>query len=340
MNKLLTLLIVCAAFFANAQTELEQAKANLAAAEVKLAEQQANVDAAAANVATLTPPVIWKKKQSLGVSLSSLGLINWVAGGVNSNAVSAFGNISRNYKKDNISWDNNLDLAYGLIQNAGEEIRKNDDRIDLLSKFGVGLSPKLSYSSLVNFRSQFAPGFNFAEDADSAGNRPVISRFLAPATIVASTGFDYKLTDFLSIYLSPATGKFTIVNDDDIAAQRTYIPNDLDENGDPFYNANFRPEFGAFFKATLDKDLTKKINIKSTLDLFNNLTDANKENRRNTDVDWIVDLNMQLTSFLNARIFTYTKYDHNQVLAAEAALGNGPAVQLQTMLGIGFNYKF
>lgn len=340
MKKTLTLLLVCAAFFATAQTELEQAKTALLQAQAKLKAEQALVDAAKAKVESLKPVVLWKKGQSLGVSFTSLGLTNWVAGGVNSNAVTAFGNIFRNYKKDNVSWDNNLDLAYGLIQNAGEEIRKNDDRIDLLSKFGLGLSPKLSYSSLVNFRSQFAPGFNFAEDADSAGNRPVISRFLAPATIVASTGFDYKLTDFLSIYLSPATGKFTIVNDDDIAAARTYIPNDLDENGDPYYSANFRPEFGAFFKATLDKDLTKKINIKSTLDLFNNLTDANKDNRLNTDVDWIVDLNMQLTSFLNARIFTYTKYDHNQVLAAETAEGKGPAVQLQRMLGIGFNYKF
>jgi len=185
-----------------------------------------------------------------------------------------------------------------VIQNDGEDIRKNSDRIDLLSKYGYAMGPKLNYSSLVNFRSQFAPGFDFAETPDVNGNRTEISKFLAPATIIASTGFDYKVTDFLSIYLSPATGKFTIVNDDSIAAARAYIPGDVDENGDFFYSENFRPEFGAFFKASLNKDLTKKINVKSTLDLFNNLTDANKDNRFNTDVDWVTDINMKLNSVI------------------------------------------
>ena len=54
------------------------------------------------------------------ITFNSLGLTNWAAGGVSSNSVSALGNIFANYKKDNIEWVNNLDLAYGLIQNEGE----------------------------------------------------------------------------------------------------------------------------------------------------------------------------------------------------------------------------
>ncbi|MGB0851429.1 MAG: hypothetical protein ACPGTP_09280, partial [Bacteroidia bacterium] len=139
---------------------------------------------------------------------------------------------------------------------------------------------------------------------------------------------------------SPATGKFTIVNNDSIAAARSYIPGDKDENGDFYYKENFRPEFGAFFKASLNKDLGKRVNLKSTLDLFNNLTDANKDNRLNTDVDWITDVNMKLTKFLSAKVFTNIKYDHNQIDAIEAELGRGPKMQVQRLLGLGFLYKF
>ena len=340
MKKTLTLLFaITITSVAFAQT-IEAKKQELVAAKAELAAAQSKIAGINAQIAELTPPVIWDKGQSVGIAFSSLGLTNWVEGGVSSNALTTFGNVFRNYKKDKSEWVNNLDLVYGFIQNDGEDIRKNSDRIDLLSKYGYAMGPKLNYSSLVNFRSQVAPGFDFAETPDVQGNRTEISKFLAPATIIASTGFDYKVTDFLSIYLSPATGKFTIVNDDSIAAARAYIPGDVDENGDFFYSENFRPEFGAFFKASLNKDLTKKINVKSTLDLFNNLTDANKDNRFNTDVDWVTDINMKLNRFIDVKVFTYVKYDHNQVLASESLLNRGPKTQFQRLLGLGFNYKF
>ena len=342
MKKTLFLLaIICTVSSAFAQVPtLDSKKKELADAEAALAATKAKIDAVNAEIVALTPPVIWKKGQSVGISFSSLGLTNWVEGGVSSNALTTFGNVFRNYKKDKVEWVNNLDMVYGFVQNEGDDIQKNSDRIDLLSKFGYAMGPKLNYSTLLNFRSQFAPGFDFSQVPDANGNRTEISKFLAPATVIASTGFDYKVTDFLSLYISPATGKFTIVTDDSIAAARTYIPSDRDENGTLFYSENFRPEFGALFKATLKKDLTDIIAIRSTLDLFNNLTDANKANRRNTDVDWATDINMKLTKFLDAKLFTYVKYDHNQVLEADALLNKGPSTQFQRLIGLGFNYKW
>ncbi|PCJ64550.1 MAG: hypothetical protein COA58_12480 [Bacteroidetes bacterium] len=335
------LLVLTFSIAALAQNDsLDVKKKELEVANAEMAAAKAKIDGLNLEIKALTPAKIWAKGGFAGVTFNSLGLSNWVAGGVSSNSIAAFGNIFRNYKKDKIEWVNNLDVAYGFIQNEGSDIRKNDDRIDLLSKAGYGITPKLNYSALLNFKSQFAPGFDYSDETIADADRVEISNFLAPATILASTGFEYKLNDFLSIYLSPATGKFTIVNDDSIAVSRTYIPGDKDEQGNFYYDQNFRPEFGAFFNATLKKDLGKRISIKSTLDLFNNLTDANKDNRLNTDIDWITDVNMKLTKFLDAKIFTNVKYDHNQILATEAALGKGPKTQFQRLFGLGFMYKF
>ena len=88
-------------------------------------------------ITKLTPPEYWKKGGFGALNFNSLGLTNWAAGGVSTNSVTAIGNIYRNYKKDKIEWRNNLDLAYGLIKNNGETLRKNEDKIDFLNSFNL-----------------------------------------------------------------------------------------------------------------------------------------------------------------------------------------------------------
>lgn len=350
MKTKLTILMLCVAFFANAQTELDLAKKSFDAAKKSLAAQQSLVDAAAARVTALTPPVFWKKGGFGALNFNSLGLTNWAAGGVSSNSISALGNIHRNYKKDKVEWVNNLDLAYGLIQNRGQDIRKNEDRIDLLSKGNYGITEKLSYSALVNFRSQFAPGFDFTDETIADADRQEISRFLAPAYITTSLGFNYNFTDYLSVFLSPATGKFTVVSDDTIAAQNIYIPATLNAEGKQFYNDNYRAEFGALMNARFDKDLTKKINLVSTLNLFNNFTDVNTANRVNIDINWETMLNMKLTDYIGISLSATVIHDNdiavplfegsNPILDGEGNPATGPRTQFKRLLGVGFSYKF
>jgi len=336
---LLSLFLFNSAIFAQ-DNALEVKSQELAETQVALEALKAKVDSLKTEVNALTPRKIWSKGGYTGVNFSSLGLTNWVAGGVSSNSITVFGNIFRNYKQRKIEWVNNLDVAYGFIQNDGAALRKNDDRIDLLSKAGYALAPKVNFSGLANFKSQFAPGFQFNDETISDNERVAISKFMSPATLVTSAGFDFKITKHLAIYVSPATGKFTFVMNDSIAAARTYIPDDKDDNGNYYYAEHFRPEFGAYLKATLKKDLTEKIYVKSTLDLFNNLTDANKKNRLNTDIDWITDFNMKLTKYLTAKVFANVKYDHNQVMPSDALLNKGPKAQFQRLIGLGFMYKF
>ena len=346
MKKLIlvfSMVAFCFATFAQ-NNSLESKRTELAAAQAKLDAAKAAVDALNADIAALTPPDIWKKGGFSALNFNSLGLTNWAAGGVNSNSMTALGNLFANYKEGNKEWINNLDLAYGLIQNAGEGIRKNEDKIDFLSKGGLKATEKLNYAALVNLKSQFAPGFDFSDATIADEDRKAISKFLAPAFVLASVGADYKVTDYFSVYLSPATGKFTIVADDSIAAQDIYIPALLDDNGDRFYQNTFRSEFGALVNLLFQKDLTERINLKSGLNLFNNYTDPNKANRKNIDVDWQTMLNMKLTDYIGASLFTHVIHDNDIAVPilddAGASIGSGPRTQFKRLLGVGFSYKF
>ncbi len=341
---LLFILFGCTLIATAQDNSLETKKKELEAAKTELEAAKAKVNGLKADVASLTPPIIWKKGGFSAVNFNSLGLSNWAAGGVNSNSINLLGNVFANYKKDKVEWVNNLDLAYGLVQNVGEGIRKNEDKIDLLTKVGVRATKKLNYAALFNFKSQFDKGYDFSNPAIDDDDRPVISKFLAPAFILASIGMDYKATDYLSLYVSPATGKFTIVNDDSIAAKNIYIPATVDDAGVQFYTNNFRAEFGALVSATFNKDLTQKINLKSTLNLFNNYTDKNAANRENVDVNWETMLNMKLTDYIGVSLFTHVIHDNDIAVAIydenDIQIGAGPRTQFKRLLGVGFSYKF
>jgi hypothetical protein len=345
MRNLLIYSLVFLSLTAVAQDKtLEEKKEELKEAQAHLDAAKAAVDALKAEVKALTPVEPWEKGAFTALNFNSLGLTNWAAGGVNSNSITALGNVYANYKEGKIRWENNLDLAYGLIQNAGESLRKNEDKIDLSSKAGIRASNKLNYAVLANLKTQFAPGFDFTDATIADEDRQAISKFFAPAFILASVGADYRVTDYFSIYASPATGKFTIVADDSIAAQNIYIPATLDKNGNRFYSNAFRAEFGALVNMALQKDLTDRINLRTILNLFNNYTDINRDNRKNIDVDWQTTLNMKLTEYIGASLFTHVIHDNDIAVPlfneAGTQIGSGPRTQLKRLLGVGFSYKF
>lgn len=67
---------------------------------------------------------------SLNVNQGSLS--NWSAGGENfSLSINTFLNTYAFYKKGKNSWDNNLDLAYGILKTTSLGSRKSSDIIDL-----------------------------------------------------------------------------------------------------------------------------------------------------------------------------------------------------------------
>lgn len=293
---------------------------------------------------TLKADTLWRLGGFFGVNFNQVGLTNWAAGGENSFSVAGIFSGTANYKKGTISWDNSLDLGYGLLKSGDSPFRKNEDKIDLNSKLGALAKGKFYYSALLNAKSQFANGFNFPNDS------VIVSRFAAPAFITIALGMDYKPNDFFSLFVSPATGKFTIVNDQRLAdlgsfgvkaAEYSLTDSSLLTNG-----RKIRAEFGASLRAQYKQDVTKYLNISTTLSLFNNYTDPKPENRGNVDINWETLITIKSGKLLTTSIYTNLIYDHDiniptyqKINGEKVQVGQGPKTQFKEVIGVGISYK-
>ena len=132
----------------------------------------------------------WKKGGIYGLNISQGSLSNWAAGGDDfSLSVNSLLSLYAFYKKDKHSWDNTFDFNLGYVNTTSLGSRKNDDRFDLLSKYGYALKPKLNLAGLVNLRSQFFKGYTFSDNVQTLS-----SNFMAPGYLLLSLGLDYKPT--------------------------------------------------------------------------------------------------------------------------------------------------
>lgn len=258
----------------------------------------------------------WKKGGMFSANFSQISLTNWAAGGKSSMSGVFMINSFANYKKDSLSWDNTVDFSYGFLKEDDNDLVKSSDKIDINSKLGYNTGSNWNYAALVNFKSQFAPGYKYPRTDDDAA----ISKFLAPAYLNFALGMDYK-TKSMSLFLSPATGKFTIVNDDALSAAGNY-------GVDP--GKKFRSELGALVKFQANKEILKNVTAQTKLDLFSNYF----HNPQNIDVDWSVLINMKVNEYLSANLVTQLIYDD------DIRIDGKRRIQFMEMFGVGLSVKF
>ena len=299
-----------------------------------------------ADTAKLNTPVdtSWKHAGFTSLSFTQVSLSNWAAGGEDAYSAVIMFSIFENYAKDKTAWDNSLDLAYGLIKSGDADVRKNEDKIDLNTKYGYKAFGKFFYSALANFKSQFTAGYNYPDDST------VISQFAAPAYIIIALGLDYKPSNYFSAFISPATGKYTLVMDRQLADAGAYGVDaaEYDISGHRTKEGkNIRPEFGAYFRAKFQKDLATNFNLSSTLNLFDNYTDRDKNNQANIDVNWETMLALKAGKWITATLFTNLIYDDNidlptyeTINGVKTITGSGPKTQFKEVFGIGVSFKF
>lgn len=264
----------------------------------------------------------WKTGGILNLNLGQGSQSNWAAGGDDfSFSLASYLGLHAFYKKDKYSWDNTLDLNYGMINTTSLGTRKNDDRIDLLSKIGYALSPKLNVAALFNFRSQFSKGYNYKSD----GSKELLSNFLSPGYILISLGLDYKPVKGLSIFVSPITSRWTIVNNDSLSAKGVYgvTPGKKVKN-----------EIGAFASINYLTNLDKTIVYNGRLDLFSNY----EHNPQNVDIIWNNMFTAKLSKLLTASLALNLVYDDDIKLFGPNH--NSPALQLKSLIALGLSVKF
>lgn len=269
------------------------------------------------------PASNWKKGGDFTLNFSQVQFSNWAAGGKNSvSGVSLF-NYAANYAKDRINWDNGLNLGYGLLKEGTNDLIKSEDKMDLSSKLGYKVSEesKWLYSGLFNFRSQFANGYKYP-DIDNK-----ISALFSPAYITMALGADYKPSDNFSLFLSPLSSKFTIVNDEELSAIGAF-------GVDP--NKKFRSEFGGSLKSELKFPVVENVDVQTVLGLFSNYL----HNPENIDVNWDFRVNMKINEFLSANFITNMIYDDDIKIVLDADGNTGRRVQWKQLFGAGLSFKF
>ena len=153
----------------------------------------------------------WKKGGITNLNLAQTSLVNWNAGGQNSMALNGFFSLFATYADEKYVWENTLDLGYGLLQQKSYGLMKTDDRIDLMSRYGRKAFKDFYYAGLLNFKTQFMPGYNYPNDSVK------ISNFMAPGYLFAAVGLNYIPNQYYNAFVSPLKGKMTFVLDDELS---------------------------------------------------------------------------------------------------------------------------
>lgn len=280
--------------------------------------------------------------QELGWKTGGIGTLNftnttlsqyWQAGGQNTITIVGLVNLFANNEKERTAWDNNLDMAYGVIRqgkkvgNVVPNFLKNEDRLDFTSKYGYKITEPLRLATLLNFRTQFAPGLKDPLDINSA----LISDFLAPAYLNWGVGLDYKPNDDFSVYFSPLNAKWTYVGVDSLIGN--YMPAKYATD-----NQNLRTELGAYLNARYRRDIVENISWQTKVDLFTNYL----ENFGNIDVNWENLFAAQINKYITTSFFTQLLYDDDikfDIVNEPSAAAKGPRTQFKTVLGVGLVYK-
>ncbi len=276
------------------------------------------------SVAQTDSTKLWKRGGVLALNFTQASFSNWAAGGVNSVSGQTLFNLFANYKKGSTTWDNTLDMAYGLLQQGKSSlIRKTDDKFDFTSKYGRYAFAKVwYYSILFNFKTQFSPGYTYPNDTTQSR----ISDMLAPGYALLAIGLDYKPNDAFSLFISPFTGRTTIVTAPLLSEVGAFGVKP---------GETLRNEFGGYLRAQYRKDIMTNVNLATKLELFSNYLDR----PQNVDLNWEVLLSMKVNKYLSASINTQMIYDHDITILREDG-SSGPALQFREVLGIGFSAKF
>ena len=268
-----------------------------------------------------TIPQVWKKGGIYTINLSQGSLSNWAAGGDNfSISVNSYLGLHAFYKKGHHSWDNTFDFNLGYVNTTSLGARKNDDRLDILSKYGHRLTEKLNLAGLVNFRSQLFDGYTYSDD-----KKTFSSAFLSPAYLIVSPGIDWKPDGYFSLFVSPITARWVIVKDDTLSAKGVY-------GVDPGEHSIL--EFGAFLTANYLRDLSPNVTYKARLDLFSNY----RHNPKNIDVFMTNMLALKISKVFSASWNIDLIYDDDVRIFGENQ--SSAALQVKSIIGFGLQLKF
>ncbi len=268
----------------------------------------------------------WTITGNINAGFSQVALFNWAPGGDNVIGINALGFLRATYDKKKLNWTSIVDAGFGMQKIADNDFRKNDDRLELNSQLSYKATKHWYYSVMMNFRSQFGPGYEYPTDS----TRVKLSKWLSPSFLTIGIGMDYKPMEWFNLFLSPITSKTVFVLDNTTLDATRY---GIAEGEMVFQN------MGAFLSARLNKEVVKNVTVNTQLNLFSNYL----QDPQNIDINWLTSINLKVNKFLSVAILTELVYDHDIDVPKTRKDGTtylGKGTQFREVLSIGLGYQF
>lgn len=271
---------------------------------------------------------MWKSNGSTNIQFSQSYLSDWVAGGENSLTALSVLKYNKSLVYGKRIWDNDFEYKLGYIKAGEGPLQKNEDKLEINSKYGHVAFNNWYYSFLFNFKTQFLRGYDYPNDSIP------ISGFLSPGYLVFSFGLDYKPNKNLTFLISPITSKFTLFADTSNYDQ-TRFGVGIDEK--------IKKEIGAYIKTVSVLKIGKNIVLENKVNFFTNYID----NPQNIDIDWEATLNFQLNEYIKFSLNGHAIYDddveipvYEEIDGIKTKTGITKNLQWKEIFSIGFIYKF
>lgn len=281
----------------------------------------------------------WEKVNKVGLDFTQIAFVNWSAGGNNSISGLVKGHFIRGYKYNNMKWNSELIMRYGLNKQENQDVRKTDDVILLNSTIGYRKDSISNwfYGGKFTFQTQFANGYSYP-NVEKA-----ISKLFAPAYVFVGIGTEYARKDLgFTIYLSPLTQKTTLVLDKRLSNEGAFGVEKAiyDTDGTLLRNGGkSRTELGALITGQFKREIAKNMILDTRATLYSDY--INKFG--NIDIDWFSNIEMTVNKYVKANVGLHIIYDDDIKSKKEengTQVTRGPKLQLKQIIGVGVLYTF
>ncbi len=268
-----------------------------------------------------SPNSYYLSKGKITTLLNQSQYRNWIAGGVNNLSLTLILDYDFILNKGDLEWINRIDGAYGLVKNQNEDIKKNEDRLELYSLLALKNKGRWSYSAVFNLKSQWSNGYEYSTGANGIIDRALTTKFLSPAYSQVGVGMFYKRDNNFWFNYALLSARYIRVNSfftESLLDGENYFGVEKGKSG--------RFEAGGIISAYYKKEIMKNMHMENKFNLFQNYL----EDPLNIDVDYTLSLEFTINQFFSTNILMQILYDDNAI----------PEIQLKEVFGVSFNVNF
>lgn len=298
----------------NRLKEVELGTTKVRRATVKKLERD-KLEASRALHQNLSP---WRTEANLSLQLTqNYATENWHQGAANAFSMLWSAKAFANYKKNNISWENNAEWRMGVSTVSEDTLRKmntTDDIFLIYSKLGYQVHDKWYVALFTDFRTNLFPNYK-------KNSTRLNTTFMTPIRYTVGIGVDYKPLEGLSVNLSPATYKLVYANLAD--ATRVDVAEYGIEEGKKMLN-----EIGSSLRVEWKWKPLREIELETRFYFFTNYKQI--ETELEIDVDFIIN------RYLSAKLILHPRYDGT----IEEVTNQKSKLQFKELISVGFAHTF